>query len=347
MQKNSFKYTSALVNTTKKLFTALQAKTANSNFDNFHLISAYNNITKLTSSTAFFIIATLAIIYSTIAFAQDTTLQTQRYIAPTHFNTLTISGPVNVTIDGNAKTQANIELKGDANSIKYVQMKIDNGILFLAMQPEFIVQPNSTLTININSPHINQINYNGTGKISGTNLQGSLSLISTGSGTIYLSGNNLDLRYLNASGSSSISVDGIQSHLLDIKDSSSSAVTLAGSAVLRSIDYRGTGPLKVWWVNSSDVKIHGSGKGLIYLAGIANLLDATINNNTLLNTKYLRADRAFINTAGNSRAQVWTKNNLNAFATGKSIIQYYNDPQFFTGYMTPPALVLRMTGIEK
>lgn len=315
----------------KKLLTVISNKADLLKFN--HLIFTF--VFALTSAYPAFILA------------DNTVLHTQRYLAPIPFNTVDIHGPVNVSINGNTINQNVVELTGDTNSINHVQMRVEHSTLFLDMQPEFTAKTNSVLTINVHSSNIKNINYSGTGKISGINLQGNLNLTSSGSGSITLKGNNLDLGYLTATGSGAISIEGMRSRLLDVKDSGSGEISLNGSAVLRSIDYRGTGLLKIYWINSSDVKVYGSGSGLIYLAGIADLFDATINKNTLLNAKYLRANRVFINTAADSRAQVWAKDNLNALATDKSVIQYYYDSKFFTGYMKPPALVLRMTGIEK
>lgn len=276
------------------------------------------------------------------AFAGQTPIQ--RYTMPT-FNNIDIGGPANVHIDNKNKQPA-VEVFGDQDNLANVTLDVRGNTLHIGMQPDFQTRPNSYLSVYVHAPRINKIYYHGTGQVTGTGLQGPLYVTSTGSGNMDLSGKYLDLCYLDASGSGNITVRGVKSSLFNLQGNGSGNITLQGDAVVQSLNYNGTGALSLLWVNSSNVMINSNG-GQLALAGNAGTLSITLGGNASLNAKELRAQRVFVNTSGNSRADVWAKQSLSAMATENSSIYYYNDAGYVGSYTTPPAVILRMTGIRE
>lgn len=259
------------------------------------------------------------------------------------FTAIDINGPINVQIKA-SQTQPMLELIGSSNS-SYLYTTVKNSVLYLGLKPG-VQAKISPILVRVSVPQLNQLRYAGSGNVVGEHLNGPLTLVSSGTGAIILSGDNLDLQNLRATNSANIHISGIKSHQLNIDDRSSGKINLDGEMVLNNLYYQGTGPLSVQWINSSKVNVTGSGRGKIFLAGIANELDATLSDHVVMDAKYLHAKKGFINTRENARADVWTKYNLSALATKGSNIYYYHDSQMVGGYMMAPGAVIRMTGLD-
>lgn len=262
------------------------------------------------------------------------------------FHAIDINGPINVQItSGQAKPT--LQLLGDPTNLAHIYAAVKNDTLYLSIQPDFTPAEGSELLAKVNSCSVTLLHYNGTGNVTASNLSGPINVSVNGSGTILLLGKKLDLRNLDVAGSSNVHILGVESNLLNVQDNGTGKVNIGGTEVLQSVAYNGSGPLSMYWVNSTNVKVVGSGRGRIFLAGTAGLLDATIDEHTYLDAKYLRARRAFVNTSDVARADVWTQCTLSTLATGSSNIYYYNNPALVVGsYMQPPGAVIRMTGID-
>jgi hypothetical protein len=198
----------------------------------------------------------------------------------------------------------------------------------------------------VDVPQLNQLRYGGSGNVVGENMAGPLALASSGKGTIILLGKDLDLQDLKSAGRADIHILGIKSGLLNIEDNGNGKINLGGDMVLHNLTYNGTSMLSIEWINSSEVNVTGSGRGKIFLAGRAGTLNATLSDHVMMDAQYLHADKGFINTRDNARADVWTKYNLSALATKGSNIYYYHDSQMVAGYMVAPGAVIRMTGLD-
>lgn len=268
--------------------------------------------------------------------------QVERFFAQP-FSAIDISGPIDVQIKDKEAKPA-LELMGDANSLSHLYAAVKNGVLYLGVQSG--AQQPLNIQVKVSVPQLNQLHYAGSGNVVGENMYGPFTIASNGTGNIVLLGKNFDLQDLKAAGTANIHILGIESHLLNVQDSSSGKINLGGSMVLHNLSYQGTGPLSIEWVNSSDVNVTGSGRGKIFLAGIADQINATLSDHVFMDAKYLHADKGFINTRDNARADVWTKYNLSALATKGSNIYYYHDSQMVGGYMIAPGAVIRMTGLD-
>jgi len=276
----------------------------------------------------------LAIFLTSNAFAAE--LMSEKFRAEP-FNTIDVSGAINVEII-NDRSDYCLELIGDSASLSHVYVASKNGVLTLSSSAPVLAKV-TTKTLNL-------LRYAGTGNVAGVNLTGPLNLGSNGTGTITLVGKDIELHQLNVGNAGNVHVIGINSNHLDIQDNGSGKVNLSGNMVLANLVYNGSGPLSIEWVNSSNVKVSGNGSGRVFLAGEAGLLDANIGAQTYLDAKYLHAQRAFVHTAQEARADVWTHSTLNTLATDKSTIYYYNNAPLVNSYTVTPGTVLRMTDID-
>jgi hypothetical protein len=262
------------------------------------------------------------------------------------FQAINISGPIDVQIVS-GQTRPTLQLLGDADGLAHVYAAVKDGTLYLSTQADYVPNENCHLVAKVNSTFLGLINYQGTGKVTATNLTGPINVVAKGNGTVTLLGKNLDLRNVQVAAANNVHILGIKSSLLNVQDDGSGKVNLAGTMVLQSVTYSGTGPLSIYWIDSSDVTVTGNGKGRIFLAGTAGNLDVNVAERTYLDAKYLRAKRAFVRTSDYARTDVWTQCSLSTLAMGSSNIYYYSDPALMVGsYAQPPAAVLRMTGID-
>lgn len=165
---------------------------------------------------------------------------------------------------------------------------------------------NGRLSVFICNPELIDLRQNGAGQVTAKNLQGQLNVVKNGSGSMKIDGN----------------------------------------IILENLTYNGSGPLEMYWVNSSNVKVVGNGNGKISLAGVVGLLDLNLHNHTLVDAKYLHAERVFAKTTDYARADIWAKENSTTLARDYSNIYYYNDSGFVGAYMAPPGNSLRMVGID-
>lgn len=263
------------------------------------------------------------------------------------FRNITVIGPFNVQITV-SRSCPSLELIGDPTTLANVYAAVKNNVLYLSLRPGFQPTVNSRLLAKINACFVNQIYYVGSGNVTATNVRGFLRATVGGSGTVVVQGKNIDLRCVDVSGSANLTILGIKSNQLTVRDSSAGKVNLFGEMVLQRVDHTGEGPLSIYWINSTDIKVLDSGHGRVFLAGVGVLLDAVLSDHAYLDAKYLRVNRAFINTRDTARADVWTSCTLSALATGASNIYFYHDPLLLAAdYMNPPGAVIRMTGIDE
>ena len=80
------------------------------------------------------------------------------------------------------------------------------------------------------------------------------------------------------------------------------------------------------------------------MAGDATYVNAKVGDQSKLNAKYLNAHRLFIQTAGNTTAEVTSTDSLNALATDNSNIYYYHQPITFNSHYRDKGSILYMGG---
>jgi len=280
------------------------------------------------------------------AFANANDVMTSYINGLPPFKHISISGPVNVTIDGSRQKQS-VEIIGDPRSVAQTEVWVEKGYLYINMNKNYKPGYGSSILVKVNTPVLGELAYDGVGTVTGRNLQyGPTRLIAAGSGAINISGKNINVRQIYASGSSNICINEIDSANLIVQHPGTGDLSLNGKIVLQRIDFGGKGALDLKWIDSSYVKINGSGQGQLKVAGQVGLLDVSLNQNAYLDARYLRVQRGFVSTADHSTAHVSIKKMLGALSSGNSTIYYYNDSNYVGGYMQPAGSVLRMTGIQ-
>ena len=276
--------------------------------------------------------------------ANHSSLTTRPVVTPP-FHTLRVDGPINIAMK-NDEVESPVLIVGDVDNVSHVRVDVLNNCLRLRMDAHYRTKPESRLTVYVNTAQVEKLIYNGNGSVSGNNLDRAPStIISSGSGSIKLQGKNLAICQITASEQSYIDINGLQTSQLTIKQTGDSHIVLRGNIVLQEVNSSGNSTLDIYWVNSTYVNVRASDRSYIKLAGIADLLDVRLSQRAFLDAKNLRAEKGFINTTSNARADVSLQKVLGALASDFSDIYYYQDSYYVGGYMRDAGAVFRMNGI--
>lgn len=256
------------------------------------------------------------------------------------FNKLIITGPVHVALTQQGNPQ--MRIRGAQDAATNIMGEVHNNTLYIRSMRTVPAQEAVSPTVYIHSNALNEITYNGTGTLTASMLNTPALKVMVNSGQrINLSGKHIGLYNLTVIGPTPVTIKGIKSAQLDVHAQRASDISLDGEAGLRVLDFYGPGKFYLTWVNSPQVTVR-SHQGHIFLAGITHSLDAEISRDAQLDTRYLRAKNAFVNTADNARLDVNARHSLNAFASGSSNIYFYQTPRLLTKYMRQKGSVLQI-----
>lgn len=221
------------------------------------------------------------------------------------FKSIQASGDIDFQIDTSAYRQM-VEVSGRLKNVQAVSMEVKGKTLYIGMLAQG--QKRCRTKVRICAPWLTGVSYGG------------------GSGNIWIR-----QRYrscplcLSVYGSPNVKIDG----------SVRLCQLVAGEDA------------KIWmyWVNSIDCYVKAMDGARVCLAGVANTLEVNSFGRAWINTRYLRARRAFIKSYDNSRVDVSAICSLNALASQHSGIYYYQDPRFQAPYMQCAGSVVDMTKI--
>ncbi len=188
----------------------------------------------------------------------------------------------------------------------------------------------------------------GKGKVVGNNLYSkSLAIHVTNCGLTRLSGNHLHVTSLHADGAGRVELANVTTPKMVAEIEGQAKVYLTGISDIKDLTMKGHGYLNMLWLNSCHLHVHGSENGEAFLAGRADQVYADLKDNAFLDARFLRANAAYINTAGTSRADIWPINSLSALADERSNIYYYHEPKVIVGnYMKQNGAVLSMVNVD-
>jgi hypothetical protein len=98
-------------------------------------------------------------------------------------------------------------------------------------------------------------------------------------------------------------------------------------------------------LNTPHFIVKADGQGFIELNGRATRLDVTLLDKSRLDARHLQVRTLFINTAGQSQADVQNIDGLSVLSTDKSDVYFYTDPAGIADYERQNGSTLRMQGI--
>lgn len=148
-----------------------------------------------------------------------------------------------------------------------------------------------------------------------------------------------DLTKLSIQGPVILHTDHLLTHALVLDDQGTASVDLEGNLSIQSIQKTGTGHLRLQWVNSDTLSIT-SDRGTIECAGRAHHLIAKLTQRAQLIATALRSRVVWVQTEQTAHAQVLPLIMLNAFAYGKSRIDYFKTPQTLDAHRWQEAKIL-------
>lgn len=218
------------------------------------------------------------------------------------FNTIDTHGFFDVNIT-TGKQVYQVEVVGDKAIVEQVVLKVKNRALHISMPPDLNFYDTGPVAVNVEMPTLNHLYYSGTGNVTG-----------------------------NIPNNRALTVD---AH-------GSGNVKLLGEICLKRLTQSGSNNVTVYWINSPGLSVNSEGKSEAFLAGKVDQLDVTLYQSAHLNARYLRAERAYINTTKNSVAEVSVTDSLNALASGNSNIYYFRNPRYIAPYMRDNGAVLPM-----
>ena len=84
----------------------------------------------------------------------------------------------------------------------------------------------------------------------------------------------------------------------------------------------------------------GYGKAKVDLAGVVRFLHVVLHDNSELDGRYLRVQKAYVKAFDTSLIRLQPIKQLNAYAAQNGHIYYYSEPHFKAAYMSEHGAVL-------
>lgn len=183
----------------------------------------------------------------------------------------------------------------------------------------------------INTTHVKEVIFKGSGNIQ-VNTKALLKLDLDTQDSIEVFG-NVYLSHLSVKGAGSIKVHDLHSQNLSIVTKEDSTTTLMGEFSLSKLVMQECSWLKALWCNSEYLSIQGYDQAFAMLAGNIRVLDMDINDHAYLQGRFLRAEKTFVKTHNNARADIFPIKKSFSLANDKSNIYSYatNDTSFSFG----------------
>lgn len=205
-----------------------------------------------------------------------------------------------------------------------------------------LLKPKSRVQIEVPA-NLLQLTIKGNGSVRTQALPSSLQqLILDGNRLALLRGSHVKLQRLSVDHVKQAQIDGVESTQLLASVRDSGPVAIHGNVGIRELVVTNSDTVAISWVNSQELTLRLRGTQRVYFAGIAQLLNATVLDHARLDAKYLRAQKAFVNTKQHGTAEVTVLDSLNAYAQDQSNIYYYTTPKLLGRYYQDHGSILFM-----
>jgi hypothetical protein len=231
-------------------------------------------------------------------------MSTMTVRVPRNFTNIKVNGNFQVQLVGTEESNA-VFIYGPNSAIREVIVNVTQDTLYLKQSDNAPRCMNSVI-IRIGIKNLRCLSQLGGGLIEGRLLSSNdLSVISSGSGHIYLGG-ELNLRNVKSMGSGSINIFGANTPSLNIMTSGAGSVNICGRVGIRCITHHGCGNVNIIGANSNGVTIHTDGKGKIGIKGHVSIQEIIAKGRTCvyvydlqgITTRVYLTDKAHVGLAG-------------------------------------------------
>jgi len=193
------------------------------------------------------------------------------------FSNIKINGDFEVQIFGTSGKNT-VYAYGPSKLVDGLLMTVKGDTLYVSQRPKWAGMNHVIIRIGIN--RLNNLVHMGRGKVEGIRLRGdSVSVISFGSGNVYLAG-YMNVRLIRNGGRGCVNVFGAISPSLDIVTSGTGSTNVSGNIGVRIIRHWGANNINVIGANSDHLNIDARGSGKIGISGIVNLCEVKARGNT-------------------------------------------------------------------
>lgn len=256
-----------------------------------------------------------------------------------YFNRIMVRGATDVVIK-QLRRGSNVKVIGDSRSVSRMKTTVANNTLYVQVDERAPVY--GPLLVQISTNRLLDLDYVGRGNVFAKNFKTSLVDMHLGAkGNVNLEG-KWGLRRLHVEGKGKVRIKGVSSKKLAVVLRGSPEVKLAGVANLSDLRYNGRGQLALFWLDSPDLRVRGYGDATVHLAGTVRFLHVNLHDASEMDGRYLRVNKAYVQTYDRSVARLQPILELNAHASGGSNIYYYNEPHFKAKYMSQNGAILAM-----
>ena len=243
--------------------------------------------------------------------------------------TATVSDFTAIKVDGAFQLQVfgtdehnSVFIQGPNAGMRGIIIKEEANTLSIRQTDEVPNEIMRRMVVRIGVKHLKKLIQNGCSSIEVIQLRtNQLSIYSSGSGNIYLSG-RVNLKKIVSKDSGSINVFGAYTPELKIVSSGSGAVNVSGNVGIQSIKHTGTGDINIIGANSDGLDINTQGAGKISIEGTVNLRQLIAKDNTCVYISSVNSECVDANLYGNARVGI-------AGVTQALYVNTYNNTLFW------------------
>lgn len=271
-------------------------------------------------------------------------INTNQNQTPAAFTRVNITGTIDVSIHTDA-IRPSVIFHGDPRDISHVKWSVTHNELHIDVEKKF--PKYGPLHVDVSSRYLVSFIYRGTGTILGSNLHSnSLDLYLKNNGQTMLDG-QLGLHHAVFTGSGHSKIQGIRSNSMQLILLGNAHAQLSGVANTTTVRMKGHSWLSLYWVKSNVLKIRLKENVCAQIAGVATTLDVELWDNARFNGRYLRATHGFVQTHGQSEADIAILYAQHTLAHDTSNIYYYDLPDMKADFMAENGSVLDMREWER
>lgn len=173
----------------------------------------------------------------------------------------------------------------------------------------------------------------------GVNTPG-MDIVTSGGGSVNISGNSINLRTIKHNGGGNINVIGAQSDALQIFAGGSGKIGINGQSNLRTINAKGSVAVLVYPVTSTDINVSIGNKARVGLAGYSNNLIVNTTDSARFEGRYLCVHNAYVRAHDWAHINVATTNRIFASATQNASVYFFGVPNALSQFVSGAGVVI-------
>lgn len=264
------------------------------------------------------------------------------------FNRIAIEGPFDVELVGNMPS-SDLRYIGNDSVIQGISAVVRNNTLYVSMNKKKVYnRGGKQAMVIIRAGQVEDLFYEGAGSFSAIGLTAPyVDVTLRNQGPVVFRTPNLHLHYLDVGGKGPVTVGDLDARNLKVVLRGNNKIYLKGHANVENVMANGDCEIRMDALDSSFLRVRGRHGAHIHLAGHVQVMEAFLYDHAWFDGKDLLAQKAYVKTYDEGRADIQVSEYQSTLASDHSNIFYYRKALHHGDYMHRSGAVLQMDNLEE